>query len=334
MENALATVEEIVEEDLLEEEEEGLASGAVFGGGGGRGPSSDAGTDRDLDEDEWAEQRAADLGAEARDVDTLFEAMAHGYDSDEIGELDEDDPRIFGRAELDRFGSVLEAFRAERRPEQYRTAAETAMGGANADEFDRRDRELRKRDDDALFEDDGLDDVDMRRAKPLLDDVDEDGIERSKPAVPRITRDDVHDAFRAMVATRRRAGLEVPTRLMQKMGLDEENDGEEGVPHSERQTKDDEERTRGSRRFELEDDDDCLGAPDGEEIEYLRNAPRERWDCETIVSTYSNLENHPSVIDEPHGGSGSGSGRGKRSGANRRDGGGAAAAAANGPGHR
>ena len=164
------------------------------------------------------------------------------------------------------------------------------------------------------------DDVDMRRAKPLLDDVDEDGIERSKPAVPRITRDDVHDAFRAMVATRRRAGLEIPTRLMQKMGLDEENDGEEGVPHSEHKTKDDEERTRGSRRFELEDDDERPGAPDGEEIEYLRNAPRERWDCETIVSTYSNLENHPSVIDEPHGGSGSGSGRGKRR-ANRRAGG-------------
>ena len=51
VDNALATVEEMVEEDLLEEEEEGLASGAVFGGGGGRGPGSDAGTDRDLDED-------------------------------------------------------------------------------------------------------------------------------------------------------------------------------------------------------------------------------------------------------------------------------------------
>ena len=33
VDNALATVEEMVEEDLLEEEEEGLASGAVFGGG-------------------------------------------------------------------------------------------------------------------------------------------------------------------------------------------------------------------------------------------------------------------------------------------------------------
>ena len=305
VEDALATVEEIVEEDLLEEEEEGLANGGWFGGGGGggaRGPGSDAGTDRDLDEDEWAEQRAADLGAEARDVDHMFEAMARGYDSDEIGELDEDDPRIFGHAELDRFGSVLEEFRAERRPEQYRTAAETARGGANADEFDRRNRELRKRDEDALFEDDGLDDVDMRRekAQPLLNDVDEDGIERSKPAVPRITNDDVHDAFRAMVATRRRAGLEIPTDLMEKMGLEEEGEG------SERR----EDADAVARRFELEDAEP-RGAPDGDEIEYLRNAPREAWDCETIVSTYSNLENHPSVIDEHHGGSGS---SGKRRG--------------------
>ncbi|PXF48431.1 Protein LTV1-like [Gracilariopsis chorda] len=28
---------------------------------------------------------------------------------------------------------------------------------------------------------------------------------------------------------------------------------------------------------------------------------REKWDCETIISTYTNLENHPSVIDAPSG---------------------------------
>ena len=315
VDRALETVEEMVEEDLLEEEEAGLANGGWFGGGA-RGPGSDAGTDRDLDEDEWAEQRAADLGAEARDVDTMFEAMARGYDSDEIGELDEDDPRIFGHAELDRFGSVLEEFRAERRPEQYRTAAETARLGANAEEFDRRARESRQRDDDALFEDDGLDDVDMRRAKPLLDDVDEDGIERSKPAVPRVTNDDVHDAFRAMVATRRRAGLDDPTRLMADMGLDEEPPRPGGAP-SERANEAPE---PDARRFELEEAAP-RSAPDGDEIEYLRRAPRESWDCETIVSTYSNLENHPSVLDEPHGGSAAG--RGKRRGSRRGPGDGA-----------
>nr|BAM18777.1 similar to CG7686 [Papilio xuthus] len=27
--------------------------------------------------------------------------------------------------------------------------------------------------------------------------------------------------------------------------------------------------------------------------------PKERWDCETILSTYSNLYNHPKLIEEP-----------------------------------
>ena len=26
---------------------------------------------------------------------------------------------------------------------------------------------------------------------------------------------------------------------------------------------------------------------------------KEKWDCETILSTYSNLYNHPKVIEEP-----------------------------------
>jgi protein LTV1 len=126
--------------------------------------------------------------------------------------------------------------------------------------------------------------------------------------VPRITNDDVHDAFRAMVATRRRAGLEIPTDLMEKMGLEEE-------PHGEGSGRQKEDADSVARRFELEDASP-LGAPDGDEIEYLRNAPKEAWDCETIVSTYSNLENHPSVIDEPHGGSGGFSSK-RRGGKNR-----------------
>ncbi len=35
------------------------------------------------------------------------------------------------------------------------------------------------------------------------------------------------------------------------------------------------------------------------EINKMYNV-REHWDCETIISTYSNLDNHPSVIDEPN----------------------------------
>lgn len=315
VENELAAIEEAVEEDLLDEEEEELANGGhVFGGfgGGRRGPGSDAGTDRSLDEDDWdVELRdPKNLGADKRDVDTMFEAMAHGYDSDEIGELDEDDPRIFGHAELDRFGSILEEFRAEQRPEQYRTAADLMKDGANASEMDRRWHEIRKKDDDALFEDDGVDDVDMKDMDKIMkkmaseindddDELDEDGISKKAPAVPRITEDDVHDAFRAMIATRRRAGLQIPEHLMGKMTLEESEETE---------------NADSSRRFELEESTDGPSAPlDGEEIEYLRNAPRDDWDCETIVSTYSNLENHPSLIDEPHG-VGHGKRRGKRNG--------------------
>ena len=90
---------------------------------------SDAGTDRDLDEDEWASS-AADLGAEARDVDTLFEAMAHGYDSDEIGELDEDDPRIFDAPSS--IGSV--------RAEAFRRAEAGAVPHGGGDGDGRRER--------------------------------------------------------------------------------------------------------------------------------------------------------------------------------------------------
>lgn len=32
--------------------------------------------------------------------------------------------------------------------------------------------------------------------------------------------------------------------------------------------------------------------------EYLIEKPKEKWDCESIISTYSNLENHPTLIRE------------------------------------
>jgi protein LTV1 len=33
--------------------------------------------------------------------------------------------------------------------------------------------------------------------------------------------------------------------------------------------------------------------------EKFKPAPRDKWDCESIVSTYSNLENHPTMIKRP-----------------------------------
>ena len=265
VENQLATVEEAVEEEALEEEEAQVGGGGWIGGGGGFGyAGSDAGTDRDLDEDDWIRARE-DLGADARDVDEQFEAMARGYDSDEIGELDEDDPRIFGHAELDRFGHVMDEFVKEHAKEQYRTAADVLEGGANADEMDAAERD-----------------------RDFFDDDDRRGV-GGGPHAPRVTEDDVDDAFGSMIATRRRAGLPLPEHLAKEMTLGDAS-GSGGASDE------------VARRFEMEEDGPAA-APDGAEIAYLRTKQRESWDCETIVSTYSNLENHPSLIDEPHGGS-------------------------------
>ncbi|XP_022125877.2 protein LTV1 homolog [Pieris rapae] len=36
-----------------------------------------------------------------------------------------------------------------------------------------------------------------------------------------------------------------------------------------------------------------------DELETVEVDPKEKWDCETILSTYSNLYNHPKIIEEP-----------------------------------
>ena len=311
VEETLATLEEIVEEEALEEEEEEIGNGGWFRGIGGRGgPGSDAGTDRDLDEEDWqdldddlngedrARRRRDDLGAEARDVDDAFEAMAGAYDSDEIGELDEDDPRIFGHAEIDRFGHVMDEWRKEHGTEQYKSAADvyyegpsTPIGGKKkgsevGEEDGEEDGEEEERDGHAFGSDD--------------DEFNDYGVRRVE--APKITEEDVDDARGAMIAIRKRAGLPLPEHLMKEMTLGESGgSSKSGVPDE------------IARRYEIVEEGE------GEEdIEYLKvDKKRDNWDCETIVSTYSNLENHPSLIDEPHGPS-----HGKRKKGGRRSGGG------------
>ncbi|XP_014278063.1 protein LTV1 homolog [Halyomorpha halys] len=36
-----------------------------------------------------------------------------------------------------------------------------------------------------------------------------------------------------------------------------------------------------------------------ENFEYLEVKPKEKWDCESVLSTYSNIYNHPKIIDAP-----------------------------------
>uniref|UniRef100_A0A224Z5W7 Protein LTV1 homolog n=1 Tax=Rhipicephalus zambeziensis TaxID=60191 RepID=A0A224Z5W7_9ACAR len=42
-----------------------------------------------------------------------------------------------------------------------------------------------------------------------------------------------------------------------------------------------------------EEDDEMV------DMQISNDAPKERWDCESIISTYSNLYNHPKLITEP-----------------------------------
>lgn len=48
----------------------------------------------------------------------------------------------------------------------------------------------------------------------------------------------------------------------------------------------------------LEDDSDEEGKKNETELLEIEQ-PREKWDCESILSTYSNLYHHPKLISEP-----------------------------------
>lgn len=45
---------------------------------------------------------------------------------------------------------------------------------------------------------------------------------------------------------------------------------------------------------ESKSDDDCKSTSSDDE-----EAPERKWDCESILSTYSNIYNHPKLISEP-----------------------------------
>ena len=283
VERQLEAIEEELEEEALEEEEEELAAnGGFFGfGGGRRGGGSDAGTDRDedFDEEDWnhadeelARRRRDGPGAELRDLDTQFEALAAGYDSDEIGELDEDDPRIFGHAELDRFGHVMEEFRRDHtHRETYKTAADILEDGA--DKSDKSDEGGDLSSDD----EDGYDDL-----KTLT------GPAKAKEF--RVTEEDVADARGAMIAMRKRAGLPLPEHLAREMTL---GDGSEALGAAADDV---------ARRYELVEEGDGVVDDSMEqvrqEIAYLNVEDRDdEWDCETSIAQYNNWENHPAELD-------------------------------------
>jgi len=46
-------------------------------------------------------------------------------------------------------------------------------------------------------------------------------------------------------------------------------------------------------------DDECDAGNDDKLFEEFEKKKNEKWDCESIISTYSNLYNHPKILDEP-----------------------------------
>ncbi|MBW0494434.1 hypothetical protein O181_034149 [Austropuccinia psidii MF-1] len=46
----------------------------------------------------------------------------------------------------------------------------------------------------------------------------------------------------------------------------------------------------------MKQDEKVQSKPGFDTIQYQEDEPRDRWDCQTILSTYSNLENHPRIV--------------------------------------
>ncbi|CAM9712398.1 unnamed protein product [Choristocarpus tenellus] len=143
-------------------------------------------------------------------LDAQFEATLAGYESDDWGELDEDDNRVHGQWDLEQHdyaNKVMDEFLTENKDCGW------VEGVKRADPTTRNALASSPR---GVGSSDGLEE----EAKAEVEDYDgEEG-------------DEIHDEF---------------------------------------------------MRFE-------------ESFEYLKRKQEERWDCDTIVSTYSNLDNHPSVL--------------------------------------
>jgi len=162
------------------------------------------GQDESDEEEEFYGDEGAALPSNARDVDVYFEKFLESYEDDEIGELDEEDPRVEGHLEQD-------SKQVDRILQQY------------------------------------------------LQDKDEERVQNAGAT------NTVSDAARRHI-------LETTARE------------EEAAASSET-------LARGAIQFDDDEVDMTQALGD-----YAKPKRQSHWDCESIVSTYSNLDNHPSVV--------------------------------------
>lgn len=198
---------------------------------------------------------------------------------------------LFDEAEDDQFGGVFEAIQDdfvsaamkdpdEEQLEDMRDIDERHQQRdeerAAADQAERDARPARAIDDDferalAGYDDEEIGELysDDERLEGDVDDVAE-------------TFDDVLDEF-----------LQQKEKNMDTMTKNEGGSGADGVDEHQKKHV-----TVGLGRLAAEPD--VTDAADSAALrEQFTPAERETWDCETIISTYSNLENHPHVVKEP-----------------------------------
>ncbi|CAH0717641.1 unnamed protein product, partial [Brenthis ino] len=174
-------------------------------------------------------------------------------------------------------------------------------------------------DDDSTYADD-----DSNKAFGSDEDSDDnsDGSQERRPKMPTWDKDDAKSRFSqysmSSSVIRRNEGLSLLDNRFEKM-FAEYDDTELGALDLEEiegfmpETHDmllkaAEEFAESRRRYQLDKEKEIARIQRLQEIEEeseednlvtMEVEPKEKWDCETILSTYSNLYNHPKVIEEP-----------------------------------
>ncbi|XP_013137880.1 PREDICTED: protein LTV1 homolog [Papilio polytes] len=181
-------------------------------------------------------------------------------------------------------------------------------------------------DDDEYDEDESLsaDDSDKAFVSDLDSDDDSQGEDRGRPKMPswlERDKDDTKSRFSqysmSSSVIRRNEGLSLLDNRFEKM-FAEYDDTELGAldlediegflpPSHDMLLRAAEEFEESQRRYQLDKEKEIsrlqhlqeIEEESEEELMRVEVEPKERWDCETILSTYSNLYNHPKVIEEP-----------------------------------
>lgn len=169
----------------------------------------------------------------------------------------------------------------------------------------------------------GDDDSDKAFASDLDSDDDSDQSQERRPKMPSWRdKDDTKSRFSqysmSSSVIRRNEGLSLLDNRFEKM-FEEYDDTEVGALDLEEiegfmpETHDmllraAEEFEESQKRYKLDKEKEIARIQRLQEIEEeseeddlitMEVEPKEKWDCETILSTYSNLYNHPKVIEEP-----------------------------------